>query len=131
MAGDMLLEQRYGRRSAPTHGRRFWVVVVGLITIGVAWAAWIAVQDAQTPVSWEEDQFIPVDPGHSQLRFTVTIDAGRKAVCSVQIFNTGLTEVGRIDVPVGPSSQPSFSVTATVPTFELGHSGDVRTCAVH
>jgi hypothetical protein len=129
MAGDTLLEQRYGRRRTPGRGRRFWPVVAGFVTIGVVWAGWIGVQQARTPVRWEESRFTPVDAGHSQLRFTVTTDPGRRAVCTVRIFNAGLTEVGRIDVPVGPSRQPSFSVTATVPTFELGHSGAVRSCA--
>ena len=105
-------------------------VVVGFVTIGVVWAGWIGVQQSSTPVRWQESRFTPVDAGHSQLTFTVTTDPGHRAVCTVRIFNSGLTEVGRIDVPVGPSTQPSFPVTATVPTFELGDSGAVRSCAV-
>jgi hypothetical protein len=129
MTGDTLLEQRYGRRRTPVRGRRRWAVVVGFVTIGVLWAGWVGVQEARTPVRWEETRFTPLDAGHAQLRFTVTTDPGHRAVCTVRIFNSGLTEVGRIDVPVGPAAQPSFSVTATVPTFELGNSGAVRSCA--
>jgi hypothetical protein len=129
MAGDALLEQRYGRRPSPAPRRRLWVIAVAFVVIGVVWAGWIGLQQARTPVRWQEVRFTPVDAGHSELIFTVTADPGHRAICTVRIFNSGLTEVGGIDVPVGPSTLPSFSVTATVPTFELGSSGAVRSCA--
>jgi Domain of unknown function (DUF4307) len=130
MAGGTPLEQRYGRSLGPKPRRTWWALAAGFAAVGVVWAAGIGLHEARTPVRWQEGMFTALDAGHAQLRFVVAADPGRQVVCTVRIFNPGLTEVGRIDVPAGPSTQSSFTVTATVPTFELGSSGIVRACSV-
>ena len=131
MAGGTPLEQRYGRTAGPPRSRTWWRSVLGgFVLVGLVWAGGIGLHEARTPIRWQDGTFTALDAGHGRLRFVVSTDPGRQAVCTVRVFNRGLTEVGRIDVPVGPSTQSSFTVTATVPTFELGSSGIVRACAM-
>ena len=128
-----LLAQRYGRRpaGARTRAPRSLTVSVAVITLlGVALAGWVAVSQSRIAVRWDHEEFTALDDGRSQVRFTVETDPGRRVVCTVRIFNPGLTEVGHVDVEAGPSAARSFVVTAVVPTFELGTSGAVRACAV-
>jgi hypothetical protein len=128
-----LLAERYGRRPAGARSRapRSLSLSVGVITLlGVALAGWVGISQYRIAVRWDHEEFTALDDGRSQVRFTVETDPGRRVVCTVRIFNPGLTEVGRTDVEAGPSTARSFVVTAVVPTFELGTSGAVRACAV-
>ena len=79
-------------------------------------------------VRWQDGAFTALDDGRAQLSFSVTTDPGHAAVCTLRMFNAGLTEVGRTDVRVGPSRARTFSVTAVVPTFETATGGTVRAC---
>jgi hypothetical protein len=122
---------RYGTRGTGS-GRRIGLIAVGgvLAITSLAWAGWVGYASAHVPVRWQDGGFEPVDDGHAQLTFDVTTTPGRAVVCTVRMFNDGLTEVGRMDVAAGPSRSRTFSVTANVPTFEAAGSGTVRACAV-
>jgi Domain of unknown function (DUF4307) len=121
---------RYGvRRSGGARIVR--ALAAGVLLAGLAgWAVWVGWSQAQAPVRWQDGTLTRVDDGLARFSFDVTTDPGHRVVCTVRVFNDGLTEVGRIDVPAGPSQRPSFSVTAQVPTFEAASSGAVRACAV-
>jgi hypothetical protein len=125
-----VLADRYGRRAAS--GRRVVVIVVAgvLVIAALGWAAWVAFARAGNPVQWTAGSFATVDDGRAQVRFTVTTSPGHQVVCTVQAFNNGLTEVGRIDVTAGPSTSRQFDTVADVPTFELASSGRVRACVL-
>jgi hypothetical protein len=122
---------RYGTRR-PAPARRAVAIGLGaVLALALAgWAAWVAFASSSAAVRWADGTFTAVDDGHARLSFSVTTEPGRTVVCTVRMFNSGLTEVGRADVPAGPSSAGTFSVTATVPTFEAATSGTVRACAV-
>lgn len=131
MAQATVPADRYGIRSGG--GSRHLgliVTIVILVAAALGWAGWVAYDDAHTPVSWADGPFTPVDDGHARFTFMVTTAPGRTAVCTVRMFNDGLTEVGRVGVDVGPSPDRTFSVTAVVPTFEAASSGTVEACAV-
>jgi Domain of unknown function (DUF4307) len=126
---DPALADRYGHRSADTRRRLTLIVVAAvLVAAGVGYAAWFSFDSAHSKVSWSEGQFTLVDDGHARLDFDVTTDPGTPVVCTVRMLNGGLTEVGRLDVTAGPATNRTFSVTATVPTFEAATSGTVRAC---
>lgn len=121
---------RYGRGD-PAAGRRRAMIGGGVVVVLLlAWAGWVAVRQATTPVRWQTGAFDAQDDGHAALTFRVTTDPGRSVVCTVRMFNSGLTEVGRADVTVGPSTDRTFASTVTIPTFEAATSGQVRACAV-
>jgi Domain of unknown function (DUF4307) len=125
------LADRYGtRRRAGRPRAGLIAVVVLLASAGIAWAAWVAFASSQAAVQWQDGSFRSIDDGHARFMFHVTTTPGRAVVCTVRLFNDGLTEVGRMDVPAGPSRDRTFTVTATVPTFETATSGTVRACAV-
>jgi Domain of unknown function (DUF4307) len=120
---------RYGTRR-PAPARR--AVAIGLgaaLALGLGgWAAWAAFGSSAATVRWRDGSFTLVDDGRARLGFSVTTAPGTAVVCTVRMFNPGLTEVGRIDVQAGPSSEGTFAVTATVPTYEVASSGTVRAC---
>jgi Domain of unknown function (DUF4307) len=121
---------RYGRGPTSRSRLLWWSVLAMLVAAGVAWAGWVAFSSSHSPVRWSDGDFAAVDDGHARLTFEVTTAPRRSVVCTLQFFNTGLTEVGRMDVDAGPSEQGTFSVTAIVPTFEQAASGSVRDCAM-
>jgi len=120
----------YARAPVRSGSRRALIgggVVAALL---LAWAGWVGVRQAQIPVRWQEGMFTLLDDGHAQLEFSVTTDPGTAVVCTVRMLNSGLTEVGRMDVTVGPSTERTFRTRATILTFEAASSGTIRTCAV-
>ena len=124
------LADRYGVRPRRGHTRLVAVTAAALVALALAWAGSVAWSDARAPVRWQDGPFTLVDDGHARLVFDVTADPGHAVVCTVRMFNDGLTEVGRLDVPAGPATTRTFSVTADVPTFEAATSGTVRACAL-
>jgi hypothetical protein len=121
---------RYGRRPARRRHRSASAVVAAAVAVvGVSWAAWTAF-GPRNAVRWSDGTLAVVDDGHATLSFDVTMAPGSRAVCTVRLFNGGMTEVGRKDVAAGPSDRRTFSVTASVPTFETASSGTVRACMV-
>ncbi|HEY6795075.1 MAG TPA: DUF4307 domain-containing protein [Kineosporiaceae bacterium] len=123
---------RYGVvRSRSRRDRIVGIVVAGLLALALTgWAAWTAWSSAHVPVRWQDGAFTLVDDGHARFGFDVTTDPGRRVVCTVRVFNQGLAEVGRRDVPAGPASAKTFRVTAVVPTTEAAASATVRACAL-
>jgi len=122
------LADRYGRRPGSRGRRRAGLLAAAVLVVaGLGWAGWVAFGPANA-VRWQDGAFTLVDDGHATLAFELTTDPGRAAVCTVRMFNGGMTEVGRIDVTAGPSSGRTFRVVARVPTFETATSGTVRAC---
>lgn len=118
------------RRSDPTRARRGTMIgAVVMVLAMLGFAVWMGVREARKPAHWRSGAVTAVDDGSARLEFTVTTTPGRRIVCTVQMFNPGLTEVGRMDVTVGPSTEPKIVTVATVPTFELASSGTVQACA--
>src|SRR5512135_3179842 len=109
---------RYGVRRSGRAGGPGAPLAGVLLAAGICGGGWVGWSSARTPVRWQDGAFTLVDDGHARLTFDVTTDPGRSVVCTVRLFNDGLTEVGRVDVRAGPSTRRTFSVTADVPTFE-------------
>jgi len=121
---------RYGRRD-PVRSRRNGLIAAGvMVALMLGFAVWMGVREARKPVYWDSNGFTAVDDGQARLTVFVTVDPGRTAVCTVQMFNAGLTEVGRLDVAVGPAAEPRIAKVVTVPTFEFATSGKVTDCTV-
>ena len=122
---------RYGRRPAGRGVRARWIALAAAFAaVAVAWAAWVVAAQARSGVRWQDGAFARLDDGHARLTFRVSAPPGRAVVCTVRMLDGSLTEVGRVDVPAGPSSGGMFEVTATVPTFQPASGGNVRACAV-
>jgi len=122
---------RYGRRPAGRVTRSRWIALAAAFAaVAVAWAAWVVAAQARSGVRWQDGAFARLDDGHARLTFQVSAPRGRAVVCTVRMLDGSLTEVGRVDVPAGPSSEGTFEVTATVPTFQPASGGNVRACAV-
>jgi hypothetical protein len=120
---------RYRGRSPEQNRRGVMVGAAVMVLLMLGFAVWMGVRESLKAAHWQDGTFSAVDDGTARLEFTVTTTPGRRIVCSVQMLNPGLTEVGRKDVTVGPSQEKVIKATATIPTFERASSGKIRGCA--
>jgi hypothetical protein len=96
---------------------------------GVALAAWFAVSATDQPVHWQDVSSVVHPDGTVSLTFDVRMAPGRAAVCTVHALSRSGSEVGRRDVPVGPSTADATRVDAVVRTSEPAVSAQVKACA--
>lgn len=128
-----LARDRYGRR--PPWSRRRALAAAGVaLAVAVAWLAWVAVRTGSPEISWQDVGFRVLSDGAAQVTFDVTFAArvapARTAVCTLQAQNVLHTEVGRLDVAVGPAADRRQRITRRLATSEQATSARVETCAV-
>ena len=128
-AAAALAAERYGRRPA-RHPRRGLVITGAIgLSLGLAWAGWVGLAQAQHALSWQNIGYTVLGDGQTRVTFEVTMPPGSTAVCTVRALNTSFAEVGLLDVTVGPSRQDTVRTTVVVPTGELAVTGVVKDCA--
>ncbi|MGJ9413028.1 DUF4307 domain-containing protein [Aeromicrobium sp. CF4.19] len=118
------LDDRYGTRRAP---RWFWPVFAAVgIALGVAWAAWVALDEA--PVSAELYAYEVV----SDSRTVVTLDVRRPepvaVTCTVQAQALDASVVGERTVELDASERPSIRLEIDIETQSRAVTGILRTC---
>ena len=120
---------RYRRPATPN--RRLVAVIGGILVIFLTgWLGWIALSMSDNPVSFSlTGQEVP-SPTEAVVTFQVSMDPGRRAVCTVRATDSAMTIVGWTDAPVGPSSQRTFTVTVRVPTMQQAAGGEVKACVL-
>ncbi|MFT4298071.1 MAG: DUF4307 domain-containing protein [Aeromicrobium sp.] len=124
---NQLLADRYGTRQRP---RWFWWVVAAAgIGLGVAWAAWIALQPR--PVKAEVYSFEVA----SDTRIDVTLEIIRDnpaatVSCSVYAQSENHAIVGEKTVTVDPSSDDLVHHDLALTTTERAVTAVIRSCEV-
>lgn len=120
------LEERYGRRRTR---RWLWPVVAAVgITLGVVWAAWVAMNGS--PVSGEVHGYVV----ESETRVVATLDVQRSDAvavrCGVYAQAEDHSVVGErtVDIPAGSSSRVRVDVPLT--TERKAVTAVLRTCQV-
>ena len=122
-------QDRYGAPRKRLSRRVAVGLAVGAIALAVVAVAWIAFVTRQ-PVSWQDAAFKVNGDTSTTVTFDVTMAAGKRAVCTVRALNSRFTEVGAVDVGVGPSSENTIRTRVRVPTSELAVTGTVKACVV-
>jgi hypothetical protein len=123
-------EGRYGppRRQV---GRRTAVAAGAAAVLGaVGWAAYVSFGPGDPGVAFLDLGAAVVADDRVEVRFEVQKDPDATAVCTVRAVNRGLTEVGRVDVTIGPADRRATTLTAVVPTTERATGGNVKACAL-
>lgn len=130
--GRSALTRPPGRYGTPRALSRPVAIVLGgvLATLLTAWAAWVGLTAGTQPVRWSTMGATIVDETRTDVTFEVTMDRGRRAVCTVRALNAQQTVVGLLDVTIGPSPGDTLVVTTRVPTIERATTGGVRACAL-
>ncbi len=120
------VEERYGR----TTPRRSVVVALAaaLCLLAVGWAAWAA-WSGRNQVHWQDVAFDVSANAHAGLTFDVTLRPGTTTVCTVHALNRAFAEVGRMDVPVGPSTARTVRRSVVIATSEQAVTAVVKRCS--
>ncbi|WP_229055012.1 DUF4307 domain-containing protein [Aeromicrobium sp. Leaf350] len=120
------LADRYGTRSSP---RWLWWVVAGAgIAVGVAWAAWIALQPR--PVSTDIYSYDVVSDTQIDLVLEVVREEPVAVTCSVYAQAQDHSIVGEKTVTVPASQEKIERQGVTLTTTERAVTGVVRSCEV-
>ena len=124
--------ERYADRYGLRGPRRGALIVTAsvLISLAVAWAVWVGIAAGRRPVLWSDVGFSVRGDAQMQLTFDVEMAPGTRAVCTVQALSQTFSVVGRLDVPVGPSSARVLRRTVTIPTIEPAATAQVKDCAL-
>jgi len=121
-------------RYAPSHlGRSRWrlrvVAVVGVLVAGVAFAS-VTASVLDRDVRWQDVSFDAVSPEQVRVTFEVYGAEGDMVRCQVRAADTRYSDVGQLDVDLGPLPRRGERVTVEVRTLALAVSASVRTCVL-
>lgn len=120
------LADRYGTRTSP---RWLWWVVAGVgIGIGVAWAAWIALQPR--PVSTEVYSFEAVSDTQIDVQLEVIRPEPAAISCSVYAQALDHSIVGEKTVEIPPSDREIVRHELSLTTTARAVTAVVRSCEV-
>ncbi|MEG9227272.1 DUF4307 domain-containing protein [Aeromicrobium sp. Sec7.5] len=120
------LTDRYGTRTSP---RWLWWVVAGVgISLGVAWAAWIALQPR--PVSTEVYSFDVVSDTQIDLELEIIRPEPTAVTCSVYAQALDHSIVGEKTITIPASDREIVRHPLTLTTTERAVTGVIRSCEV-
>ena len=131
MDGPARPHDRYGR--APAGPGRRLAGRVALVALGLAFLALvvsIGLRFGNSSLQWEDVGYNVLDDSTVEAEFDVTMDAGDRALCTVEALNGQYGQVGVVDVEVGPIAGSPARYTATVRTTERAVTTVVRSCVL-
>jgi hypothetical protein len=125
------LEARYGR--TPQRRRRGRLIAVlaaaGVLIVVVAWGVWVGLLG---PAAGLDSRTLgyTVQPGDAavEIRYEVTVDAGRTASCALQAMNADFETVGWKIVDLGASENGTRHFTDVLRTSEPPVTGLIYRC---
>lgn len=122
---------RYGKAPMPAATRRRIVFALGAVTIllglGVAIGGYQRFEEVA--VDGEMVAYEVLDEQTASVTITVTRkDPAVPVVCIVRARSRDGSETGRREILVGPSTERTVQVTATVKTYKRPYVGDIYGC---
>ena len=121
-------------RYAPSRvGRRRWWVraaaAVGVVVVGLAFAS-VTASVLDREVRWRDVSFDVVSAEQVRVTFEVYGAEGDLVRCQVRATDTRYSDVGQLDVDLGPLPRRGEQVTVEVRTLAPAVSASVRTCVL-
>ena len=119
-------------RYAPSRvGRRRWrlraAAAVGVLVVGLAFAS-VTASVLDREVRWRDVSFDVVSAEQVRVTFEVYGAEGDLVRCQVRATDTRYSDVGQLDVDLGPLPRRGEQVTVEVRTLATAVSASVRTC---
>lgn len=121
-------------RYAPSRvGRRRWrlraAAAVGVLVVGLAFAS-VTASVLDREVRWRDVSFDVVSAEQVRVTFEVYGAEGDLVRCQVRATDTRYSDVGQLDVDLGPLPRRGEQVTVEVRTLATAVSASVRTCVL-
>ncbi|MET4582279.1 hypothetical protein ABIE21_001789 [Conyzicola nivalis] len=124
------LDARYGR-SPRSSRRNKWVfgsTAAAFVAVFAAWLVWGGLLGAPAEIAVEDTGHTVVSDSLVQVRYQLTVDAGKTVDCAVQALNSTFGIVGWKVVSVPPSETRTRSLVEEVRTTELSVTGLIYRC---
>ncbi|MGH3357403.1 MAG: DUF4307 domain-containing protein [Nocardioidaceae bacterium] len=125
MANDVL-ERRYG--AART---RRWPVVLAastLAVVGVAWVAWVAIDQSSRPLSYELSGYDVVSDNETTITIELNRDGGAATECEIYAQAEDHTTVGERVITIPAGKPGTIRVDESIRTDRRAVNGVLRTC---
>jgi hypothetical protein len=94
------------------------------------WVGWVVVSSSNHPITFSTLSHDVTNMTRTDVTLRITMEPGKRAICTVRARNADLTVVGSRDVTLGPSTERIFTSTVSVPTMEKASSGEVKACVL-
>lgn len=125
-----LLDERYGRNTSKSNHRLWRILLVLGGVIFVSTAIWAAYNLSHSDVSWQDRGYSVHSDHDMTVFFSVTMDPGTSARCTIEALNINYAQVGIIEVDIPASDERTTVHSAQLATQELAVTGVVNTCVV-
>lgn len=126
---DRLLAERYGTERDPRRRRRGITLAVAAFVIAlVAYVVFAVASAREVGVTVEHVGYEVSGPDLAHVTFNVSAPEGARLTCVLTAVSEQFTQVGFVEVPVGPVDEGRIAVTADVPTVEPAASATVEGC---
>ncbi|MBX3194712.1 MAG: DUF4307 domain-containing protein [Microbacteriaceae bacterium] len=124
------LESRYGRTPVRRGLARLLAVAAGagVLVVAIAWAIWVGLLGPAASLESRTTGYVVVDDSTVEVRYEVTVDAGRTVSCAVQALNSSFETVGWRIVELPASEQRTRSLTEVLRTTEPAVTGLIYRC---
>lgn len=124
------IEARYGRTPDRRRRTRLLAVVAGagVLVVVIAWVVWVGLFGAQGGLDTRDLGYVLDGPTSVQVRYEVSVDAGRTASCAVEALNSDFGIVGWKVVDLPASDRATREFRDTVTTSELAVTGLIYRC---
>lgn len=126
----MSLDARYGR-TAPRRARTRLIAILagaGVLVVVVAWVIWAGLLGPSASLETRDLGYTLQDASTIEVRYEVTVDAGRSVACAVQALDAGFEIVGWKVVELPASEQVTRRFSETLRTSQEAVTGLIYRC---
>ena len=124
------IEARYGR--SPVRQRRGRVLAIvaaaGVALVVVSWVVWVGLLGPSASLGSRDLGYQLVGDDAIEIRYEVTVDAGRSVSCALQALNDTFAIVGWKVVPIPASDEGTRQFRETLHTSEPAVTGLIYRC---
>lgn len=120
------LAERYGKPIISPRAGKVIAIVAGLLLLAIV--SFMGLNYADRPVSSDVLTYEHVASDRIAVEFTVSMDPGTEAVCSLQAMNEGRAQIGFVEATVPAQSQRHSSHRVEIATQGEAVSAEVLGC---
>ncbi|HEV7742858.1 MAG TPA: DUF4307 domain-containing protein [Pseudolysinimonas sp.] len=124
------IDARYGRTPGRSRRSRLIAIVAaaGVVVVVVAWVLWVGLFGPASGLGSRDLGYVIHGDSAVEVRYEVTVDAGRSASCALQALNSDFGVVGWKVVDIPPSTKGTRQFRETLRTSETAVTGLIYRC---
>jgi hypothetical protein len=129
-AGETALDRRYGRTRSYRLRRRWIAAIVGgaFVIVFGAWVIFAAFDGTSASVDTNDAGYVIHDDHSATVTSEVSVNAGTKVDCAIEVLNSGFDVVGWKVVHLPASTASANTYTTEIKTTNRGVTGLIDKC---